>query len=215
MTRIVIATKFGFDIDPQDRRAPWRPQQPARTHQGGLRKPRSNASRRMSSTCSINTALIPPCDRGCGRSGQGADRRREGQAFWAFRTGRRNDPARSCSPAGDGGPERILAVVSGAGSGGSAIAGAPRHRVCLLQSARVGFLTGTIDTKTTFDTSDFRSGVARFAPEAREANMALVDLVRAIASRKKATPAQIALSWAVGTKAVDRANAGHQEAQSS
>ena len=63
-----------------------------------------------------------------------------------------------------------------------------------------GFLTGTIDTKTTFDKSDFRSGVPRFAPEAREANMALVDLVRAIASRKKVTPAQIALSWLLAQK---------------
>jgi aryl-alcohol dehydrogenase-like predicted oxidoreductase len=63
-----------------------------------------------------------------------------------------------------------------------------------------GFLTGTIDPKTTFDKSDFRSGVPRFAPEAREANMALVDLVRAIASRMKATPAQIALSWLLAQK---------------
>src|SRR5207249_4443082 len=58
-----------------------------------------------------------------------------------------------------------------------------------------GFLTGKIDTNTTFDKSDFRSNVPRFAADAREANMALVDLVKAVAARKKATPAQIALAW--------------------
>jgi aryl-alcohol dehydrogenase-like predicted oxidoreductase len=58
-----------------------------------------------------------------------------------------------------------------------------------------GFLTGTIDEKTTFDKSDFRNIVPRFAAEARKANAALVDLLRGIAERKKATPAQIALAW--------------------
>jgi aryl-alcohol dehydrogenase-like predicted oxidoreductase len=58
-----------------------------------------------------------------------------------------------------------------------------------------GFLTGKIDANTTFDKSDFRSNVPRFAADAREANMALVDLVKAVAARKKATPAQIALAW--------------------
>ena len=63
-----------------------------------------------------------------------------------------------------------------------------------------GFLTGTIDETTTFDSSDIRSTVPRFAAEARKANLALVDLVRAIASRKRATPAQIALAWLVAQK---------------
>jgi aryl-alcohol dehydrogenase-like predicted oxidoreductase len=58
-----------------------------------------------------------------------------------------------------------------------------------------GFLTGQIDDKTTFDSSDFRNIVPRFTPEARKANLALVDLLRKIAERKKATPAQIALAW--------------------
>jgi aryl-alcohol dehydrogenase-like predicted oxidoreductase len=58
-----------------------------------------------------------------------------------------------------------------------------------------GFLTGKIDEKTTFDKSDFRNIVPRFTPEARKANQALVDLLRTIADRKKATPAQIALAW--------------------
>jgi aryl-alcohol dehydrogenase-like predicted oxidoreductase len=58
-----------------------------------------------------------------------------------------------------------------------------------------GFLTGKIDQNTTFDSSDFRNIVPRFTPEARKANQALVDLLRSIAERKKATPAQIALAW--------------------
>jgi aryl-alcohol dehydrogenase-like predicted oxidoreductase len=58
-----------------------------------------------------------------------------------------------------------------------------------------GFLTGKIDETTTFDSSDFRNIVPRFTPEARKANAALVDLLRDIAERKKATPAQIALAW--------------------
>src|SRR5947207_5458628 len=63
-----------------------------------------------------------------------------------------------------------------------------------------GFLTGTIDEKTTFVSSDFRNLVPRFAPEARKANLALVDVLRTIAQRKKATPAQIALAWLLAQK---------------
>ena len=63
-----------------------------------------------------------------------------------------------------------------------------------------GFLTGKIDEKTTFDKSDFRNIVPRFTPEARKANQALVDLLRNIAERKKATPAQIALAWLLAQK---------------
>ncbi len=58
-----------------------------------------------------------------------------------------------------------------------------------------GFLTGKIDENTKFDPTDFRNIVPRFTPEARKANIALVDLVKAVAQRKGATPAQIALAW--------------------
>ena len=58
-----------------------------------------------------------------------------------------------------------------------------------------GFLTGKIDERTTFDSTDFRNAVPRFAPDALKANMALVELVRSVAARKGATPAQIALAW--------------------
>jgi len=63
-----------------------------------------------------------------------------------------------------------------------------------------GFLTGKIDQNTKFESSDFRTKVPRFAPETLQANMALVDLVRAIASRKNATPAQVALAWLLAQK---------------
>ena len=63
-----------------------------------------------------------------------------------------------------------------------------------------GFLTGKIDQGTQFDATDFRNAVPRFSPEARAANMALVDLVRELATRKGATPAQIALAWLLAQK---------------
>jgi aryl-alcohol dehydrogenase-like predicted oxidoreductase len=63
-----------------------------------------------------------------------------------------------------------------------------------------GFLTGKINESTTFDSSDFRNTVPRFAPEARKANQAIVDLLSQIAQRKKATPAQIALAWLLAQK---------------
>ena len=63
-----------------------------------------------------------------------------------------------------------------------------------------GFLTGKIDENTTFDSTDFRNIVPRFTPEARKANKALVDLLGAIAARKKATPAQLALAWLLAQK---------------
>jgi aryl-alcohol dehydrogenase-like predicted oxidoreductase len=63
-----------------------------------------------------------------------------------------------------------------------------------------GFLTGKIDENTSFDSTDFRSTVPRFTPEARKANRALVDLLGSIAQRKNATPAQIALAWLLAQK---------------
>jgi aryl-alcohol dehydrogenase-like predicted oxidoreductase len=64
-----------------------------------------------------------------------------------------------------------------------------------------GFLTGKIDQGTRFDATDFRSYVPRFSAEAMQANLALVELVRSVADRKGATPAQIALAWLLGQKA--------------
>jgi aryl-alcohol dehydrogenase-like predicted oxidoreductase len=63
-----------------------------------------------------------------------------------------------------------------------------------------GFLIGKIDENTTFDKSDFRNIVPRFSPEARKANLALVNLLNRIAAHKRATPAQIALAWLLARK---------------
>jgi aryl-alcohol dehydrogenase-like predicted oxidoreductase len=63
-----------------------------------------------------------------------------------------------------------------------------------------GFLTGAIDENKKFDSSDFRSTLPRFTPEALKTNQALVDLLGGIAKRKKATPAQIALAWLLAQK---------------
>jgi aryl-alcohol dehydrogenase-like predicted oxidoreductase len=63
-----------------------------------------------------------------------------------------------------------------------------------------GFLTGKINLDTKFERNDFRNIVPRFAAESREANLAFVELVKAVAARKKATPAQVALAWILAQK---------------
>jgi aryl-alcohol dehydrogenase-like predicted oxidoreductase len=63
-----------------------------------------------------------------------------------------------------------------------------------------GFLTGRFDENAKFDSSDFRSTLPRFTPEALKANQALIDLLAGIGKRKKATPAQIALAWLMAQK---------------
>jgi len=63
-----------------------------------------------------------------------------------------------------------------------------------------GFLTGKIDENARFDSSDFRSTLPRFTPEALKVNQALIDLLTSIGERKKATPAQIALAWLLAQK---------------
>jgi len=63
-----------------------------------------------------------------------------------------------------------------------------------------GFLTGKINESTKFESTDFRSTLPRFTPEARKANQALVDLLERVAKQKNATPAQIALTWLLAQK---------------
>jgi aryl-alcohol dehydrogenase-like predicted oxidoreductase len=63
-----------------------------------------------------------------------------------------------------------------------------------------GFLTGKVDENTQLDAKDFRNTVPRFSPENRKANLAIVDLVKRVAAEKKATPAQIALAWLLAKK---------------
>jgi len=63
-----------------------------------------------------------------------------------------------------------------------------------------GFLTGKMNENTIFDTTDFRNTVPRLSPENRKANQIFVDILAAIAQRKNATPAQIALAWLLAQK---------------
>ena len=77
--------------------------------------------------------------------------------------------------------------------------GAP-HRLRAVQPLGKGFLTGRIDEKTTFGSSDFRKQIPRFTPEAIKKNRALVDLLRRIGERHSATPAQVALAWLLAQK---------------
>ena len=85
--------------------------------------------------------------------------------------------------------ERILATVEELGIG--FVPYSPLGR---------GFLTGKFDENTKLDAKDFRNSVPRFAPENRKANLAIVNLLKQIAARKKATPAQIALAWLLARK---------------
>jgi aryl-alcohol dehydrogenase-like predicted oxidoreductase len=78
-----------------------------------------------------------------------------------------------------------------------------------------GFLTGKIDAKTEIGAGDFRSYSPRFTPEARSANSALVDLLKKVAARKQATPAQIALAWLLAQKPWMVPIPRHDEARSS
>ncbi len=63
-----------------------------------------------------------------------------------------------------------------------------------------GFLTGRIDAATSFDASDLRARIPRFAPEAREANQRLIELIQGIGQKRGATPAQVALAWLLAQK---------------
>ena len=75
-----------------------------------------------------------------------------------------------------------------------------RHRLRYLQPAGQRVPHGQIDENAKFDSSDFRSTLPRFTPEALKANQALIDLIGKIGQRKKATVAQIALAWLLAQK---------------
>ena len=91
-------------------------------------------------------------------------------------------------------------MVERARARGLAGTGRARNRFCSVSALGKAFLTGKINESTTFDSSDFRNIVPRFTPEARKANQELVELLNAVAGKKKATPAQIALAWLLAKK---------------
>ena len=190
--QVVIATKFGFE---SRRTAADRPEQPTRAHQGG-RRGLAEAAQDECDRSLISASRRPERpDRGRGEHGQGPDSGGQGEAFRAVRSRRTDNPPCPRGPAGHRAPERVFALVARARAevlptleelGIGFVAFSPLGK---------GFLTGAINETTTFDSTDFRNIVPRFTPAARQANQALVDLLKQLAKTKKATPAQIALAW--------------------
>ena len=200
--QVVIATKFGFDLSPDfdvRKGTPGlnsRPEQIKKAVEGSLRRLRVEAidllyQHRVDPNVPIedvaNTVkeLIQAGKvKHFGLSEAGAKTIRRAHAVLPL-TALQNEYSLWWRR----GEEEVLSVLDELGIG--LVAYSPLGR---------GFLTGKIDENTKFDSSDFRSGLPRFTPEALKANQALIDLLGRIAERKKATPAQIALAWALAQK---------------
>ena len=201
--QVVIATKFGFDTRsrPPASRVAGLNSRPEHIKAGcrGLAQAAQDRCHR-----SVLSAPRRPrsAHRRRGGSGEGSDSGRQGQALRPFRSRRANHPPRARGPAGHRAPERILAVV------------ARRRKQEVLPTLEElgigfvpfsplgkGFLTGKIDENTKFDSSDFRSIVPRFTPEALEGESGPGRSAGGRSpTRKKATPAQIALAWLLAQK---------------
>ncbi len=200
--QVVIATKFGFDLSGSDHRPGAaglnsRPEHIKQAVEGSLKRLKVDVidllyQHRVDPNVPIEDVAGAVKD--LIQAGQG-------QALRPFRSRRANHPPRARGPAAHCAPERILAVD----------AGRPEKEVIpTLEELGIGFvpysplgkgfLTGKIDENAKFDSTDFRSTLPRFTPEALKANQALIDLLGSIAERKKATPAQIALAWLLAQK---------------
>ena len=183
------------------RREASRPGQPARAHQAGRRGLAQAPQDRR------HRPLLPAprrprrADRGRGRSGEGPDPGRQGQALRPLGSGRADDPPRARRPAGHGPPERVLAVV----------AGAPKRKCCRrsrssgsassrsARSARASSPARSTRTRrSTAPTSATSSPASRRRLGRRTRPWSIC--LRKIAARKKATPAQIALAWLLAQK---------------
>ena len=198
---MVIATKFGFDLSGSDNRPGARgPEQPAGAHQAGRRGLAQAAQGRVIDLLYQHRVdpNVPIED----VAGAVKELIQAGKVkhFGLSEAGVQDDPPRPRRPAGHCAPERILAVDEN-----------PEKEVIpTLEELGIGFvpysplgkgfLTGKIDENAKFDSTDFRSTLPRFTPEALKANQALIDLLGSIAERKKATPAQIALAWLLAQK---------------
>jgi aryl-alcohol dehydrogenase-like predicted oxidoreductase len=198
--KIVIATKFGFNVDLQTGRLGPGLNSRRRTSSARSRA-RSGACAPTASTCSTSTASIPRC-----RSRTSPERsrtsRREGKVLhWGLsemgpNTLRRAHAELPVSAVQNEysmlwrGPEQE--ILGSARSSASAS--------CRSAPLGYGFLTGAIDMETSFAPGDFRSGTSRMDPANRSHNLALVELAKSWAARKQATPAQIALAWLMAQK---------------
>ena len=196
--RVVIATKFGFDIDDEGRQRGLssRPEYVRRMTEGSLRRLRTDVidlyyQHRVDPDVPIEEVAGAVQEliregkvRHFGLSEAGAGTIRRAHAVQPVTALQSEYSLWWREP-----EDQILPTLEELGIG--FVPFSPLGR---------GFLTGRIDETTTFDSTDFRASVPRFTPENRRANQALVDLVGAIAARKRATPAQIALAWLLARK---------------
>ena len=193
--RVVIATKFGFNLDPTGERA-WtgldsRPEHIKEVAEGSLKRLKTDVidlfyQHRVDPNVPIEDvagAVKELIQEGkvkhFGLSEAGAQTIRRAHAVQPVTAVQNEYSLWTRGPEVD-----LLPTLEELGIG--FVAYSPLGR---------GFLTGTINENTTFDSSDFRNTLPRFTPEARKANQTLVDLLGRIAARKEATPAQIALAW--------------------
>jgi aryl-alcohol dehydrogenase-like predicted oxidoreductase len=192
--RVVIATKFGFDLDPnsgQQRGLNSRPDHIKRVAEASLRRLRSDAidlfyQHRVDPSVPIEDVAGAVKDliqagkvRHFGLSEPGARTVRRAHAVQPVTAVQSEYSLWWRQP-----EEEILPTLEELGIG--FVPFSPLGK---------GFLTGTIDQDTTFDSKDFRNIVPRFTAEARRANQALVESIALVARQKKVTPAQIALAW--------------------
>ena len=198
--QVVIATKFGFEASATATR---RARQPARAHPRGRR----GVARSGSSVDTIDLFYqhrvdpeVPIED----VAGTVKELIREGKVkhFGLSEAGAHDDPPRARGAAGDGGAERVLAVVARAREGDAADARGARHRLRAVQPARQG-LPDREDRRRRrrSTTTDFRNIVPRFTPEAPQGEPGAGRAARRRSRRAKgATPAQIALAWLLAQK---------------
>jgi aryl-alcohol dehydrogenase-like predicted oxidoreductase len=195
--RVTIATKFGITIDPNGQQVvDSRPEQIARSVEGSLRRLRVDAIDLYYQHRVDPNVPIEDVAGAVGRLIQDGKVKHFGLSEAGVRTIRR---AHSVQPVAAvqseyslwwrRPEEELLPTLEELGIG--FVPFSPLGK---------GFLTGTIDEQTSFDRSDFRNIVPRFTPDARKANLVLVDLLRDIAARKHATPAQVALAWLLAQK---------------
>jgi len=192
--RVVIATKFGFDIDPntgQQRGLNSRPEHIKQVAQGSLKRLKTDFidlfyQHRVDPNVPIEDVAGAVKDliqegkvRHFGLSEPGVQTIRRAHAVQPVTAVQSEYSLWWRQP-----EEEVLPTLEELGIG--FVPFSPLGK---------GFLTGAISENTTFDKTDFRNVVPRFRPEARKTNKALVDLLGEIAARKKATPAQIAIAW--------------------
>jgi aryl-alcohol dehydrogenase-like predicted oxidoreductase len=197
--QVVIATKFGFDIDPnsgQQRGLNSRPEHIKRVADASLKRLKTNVidlfyQHRVDSNVPIEDVAGAVKDliregkvKHFGLSEAGAQTIRRAHAVQPV-TALQSEYSLWWRE-----PEReILPTLQELGIG--FVPFSPLGK---------GFLTGAIDENTTFDSTDFRNVVPRFTPQARKANQALVDRLGEIAGNKRVTPAQIAIAWLLAQK---------------